>query len=62
MKEKAIGMKVDSGKKPGEQFISLLAAELVDIMGQTQQALTKRSDGRPNTILLLGLQVPLIRH
>eukprot|EP00597_Dinobryon_sp_UTEXLB2267_P003471 CAMPEP_0170069744 /NCGR_PEP_ID=MMETSP0019_2-20121128/8305_1 /TAXON_ID=98059 /ORGANISM="Dinobryon sp., Strain UTEXLB2267" /LENGTH=484 /DNA_ID=CAMNT_0010277867 /DNA_START=136 /DNA_END=1586 /DNA_ORIENTATION=- len=56
VKEKAIGMKVDSGKKPGEQFISLLAAELVDIMGQTQQTLSKRSDGRPNSILLLGLQ------
>lgn len=50
-------MKIDSGKKPGEQFISLLASELVDIMGERQEALIKRSDGRPNTILLLGLQV-----
>lgn len=56
VKEKAVGMKVESGQKPGEQFISLLAAELVDIMGQAQAPLTKRSDNRPNVILLLGLQ------
>ena len=56
MKEKAIGMKVEAGKKPGEQFISLLAAELVDIMGQKQEALIKRVDGKPTSILLHGLQ------
>ena len=49
-------MKVDAGQKPGEQFISLLAAELVDIMGMAQVPLARRSDGRPNTILLCGLQ------
>ena len=58
VKEKAVGMKVDTsaGRKPGEQFISLLAAELVNIMGQSQEPLRKRTDSRPNTILLLGLQ------
>ena len=56
VKEKAIGMKVESNLKPGEQFISLLAAELVDIMGKSQTPLTRRSDGRPNIILLSGLQ------
>lgn len=56
VKEQAIGMKVEAGQKPGEQFISLLAAELVDIMGKAQAPLAKRSDQRPNTILLLGLQ------
>jgi signal recognition particle GTPase len=49
-------MKVDSGKKPGEQFIALLAQELVDTMGAAQTPLTRRSDGRPNIILMAGLQ------
>lgn len=49
-------MKVGGNQKPGEQFISLIAAELVDIMGQSQAPLTKRTDDRPTTILLLGLQ------
>lgn len=56
VKEKAIGMKVDGKQKPGEQFIALLAAELVDTMGQAQAPLIRRSDGRPNVILLCGLQ------
>jgi signal recognition particle subunit SRP54 len=56
VKERAVGMKVDKDKKPGEQFISLIAAELVEIMGQAQAPLTKRSDGRPNIILMSGLQ------
>eukprot|EP01038_Epipyxis_sp_PR26KG_P005206 gene5206-7244_t len=56
VKESAIGMKIESGTKPGEQFISLLAAELVNIMGEAQIPLIKRNDGRPNIILLLGLQ------
>ncbi len=49
-------MKIDSGKKPGEQFIGLLAQELVDTMGAAQTPLTRRSDGRPNIILMAGLQ------
>ena len=56
VKEKAIGMKVESGQKPGDQFISLLAAELVEIMGKAQVPLTRRTDGRPNIILMCGLQ------
>merc|ERR1711871_1041174 len=56
VKEKAMGMKVDSDRKPGEQFISLLAAELVDIMGSSQAPLIKRTDGRPTVILMAGLQ------
>jgi signal recognition particle subunit SRP54 len=56
VKEKAIGMKVESGRKPGEQFISLLAMELVEIMGKAQAPLTKRTDGRPSIILMSGLQ------
>jgi len=56
VKEKAIGMQVETGRKPGEQFISLLAAELVDTMGKNQAPLTRRSDGRPNVILIAGLQ------
>ncbi len=54
VKERALGMKVDS--KPGEQFISLLAAELVVTMGEAQVPLIKRTDGRPTVIMLLGLQ------
>jgi signal recognition particle GTPase len=49
-------MKVDEGQKPGEQFVSLLAAELVETMGKAQVPLTRRSDGRPNVILMAGLQ------
>ena len=56
VKEKAIGMQVDSKTKPGEQFISLLAKELVEIMGSLQTPLAKRTDGRPSIILLAGLQ------
>ena len=56
VKEKAIGMKVESGQKPGDQFISLLAAELVETMGKAQVPLTRRTDGRPNIILMCGLQ------
>lgn len=56
VKDKAIGMKIESGQKPGEQFISLLAAELVESMGQSQAPLIRRTDGRPNIILLAGLQ------
>jgi signal recognition particle subunit SRP54 len=57
VKEKALGMKVDLNKqKPGEQFISLLAAELVETMGQAQTPLVRRSDGRPNVLLMCGLQ------
>ena len=57
VKDKALGMKVDTSKqKPGEQFISLLAAELVETMGQVQTPLVRRSDGRPNVLLLCGLQ------
>jgi signal recognition particle subunit SRP54 len=56
VKARAVGMKVEAGQKPGEQFISLLAAELVEIMGQIQIPLIKRTDGRPNVILMAGLQ------
>lgn len=56
VKVRALGMKVEAGQKPGEQFISLLAAELVEIMGQSQIPLIKRTDGRPNVILMAGLQ------
>lgn len=56
VKVQAIGMKVESGQKPGEQFISLLAAELVETMGKTQVPLIRRTDGRPNVILMCGLQ------
>jgi len=56
VKERAIGMKLDAGQKPGEKFIQFLAAELVETMGSTQVPLTKRTDGRPNIILMAGLQ------
>lgn len=49
-------MKIEPGQKPGEQFISLLASELVDTMGKMQVPLIKRMDGRPNVILMAGLQ------
>ena len=56
VKQEAIGMKVDPKQKPGEQFISLLAAELVETMGKEQAPLTKRTDGRANVLLMAGLQ------
>lgn len=56
VKENALGMKVDPNQKPGEQFISLLASELVSTMGERQVPLTRRTDGRPNVILMAGLQ------
>jgi signal recognition particle subunit SRP54 len=49
-------MKVEPNQTPGEQFIALLAAQLVEIMGQTQATLIKRTDGRPTVIILAGLQ------
>jgi signal recognition particle subunit SRP54 len=56
VKERALGMKLDGNSKPGEQFISLLAQELVDTMGASQSPILRRSDGRPTVIMLLGLQ------
>ena len=56
VKQEAIGMKVDPKQNPGEQFISLLAAELVETMGKEQAPLTKRTDGRANVLLMAGLQ------
>ncbi len=56
VKDRAIGMKVDGNQKPGEQFISLLASELVSTMGEEQVPLSKRSDGRPTVTLMSGLQ------
>lgn len=57
VKEQAIGMKVDANQKPGEQFISLLAAELVNTMGSEKSELvSKRKDGRPSVLLMAGLQ------
>ena len=56
VKQEAVGMKIDPKQKPGEQFISLLAAELVETMGKEQAPLAKRSDGRPNVLLMAGLQ------
>ena len=56
VKTQAIGMQVNADQKPGEQFVSLLAAELVKTMGETQAPLAKRADGRPSVILMAGLQ------
>lgn len=56
VKERAMGMKLEAGEKPGEKFIQFLAAELVETMGSAQAPLTKRTDGRPNIILMAGLQ------
>eukprot|EP01031_Cornospumella_fuschlensis_P034531 gene34532-41811_t len=56
VKEQAIGIKVGKDTNPGQQFISLLARELVEVMGQAQAPLAKRSDNRPTVIMLLGLQ------
>lgn len=56
VKEKAIGMKVAPDTKPGQQFIGLLAQELVNTMGQAETPVIKRKDGRPTVIMLLGLQ------
>jgi signal recognition particle GTPase len=47
-------MKVEKDRKPGEQFISLLAVELVDLMGAAQVPLIRRTDGRPTIILMSG--------
>jgi signal recognition particle subunit SRP54 len=56
VKQKAIGMKVESRQSPGEQFISLLASEMIDTMGKAQVPLIRRTDGRPTVIVLSGLQ------
>lgn len=56
VKENALGMKVEKDVKPGVQFISLLAAELVAVMGDANAPLAQRTDNKPTTILLLGLQ------
>ena len=56
VKEKAIGMKVEASMSPGQQFVSLLAAELVEIMGKEQSPLLRSETTRPTTVLLLGLQ------
>lgn len=49
-------MQVVKGQKPGDQFIGLLAEELMELMGKENAPLAKRKDSRPTTILMLGLQ------
>lgn len=56
VKSETVGMKLAFNQKPGEQFMNILAASLVDIMGSTESPLAKRDDGAPTTIVLLGLQ------
>lgn len=56
VKEQALGMKISANQQPGQQFIGLLATELVRLMGETQTPLIKRKDNRPTVILMLGLQ------
>ena len=57
VKERAVGMEVAANTKPGEQFMMLLAKELVDTMGSTVEPLApRRTDGRPTVILMAGLQ------
>lgn len=56
VKERALGMKVQPGQTPGQQFIALLGSELVELMGAAQAPLVRRTDSRPTIIMMLGLQ------
>lgn len=57
VKEQTVGMTLSPKMNPGQQFISLFAQELINIMGEKQSPLSRRADKtRPTTILLLGLQ------
>jgi signal recognition particle subunit SRP54 len=54
VKEKAIGDDVIKSVSPGQQFIKLVHEELVALMGAEESPLTLQ--GKPNVILLCGLQ------
>lgn len=49
-------MTVQPNESPGKQFISLIAAELVEVMGSKNVPLNPRVGDNPATILLVGLQ------
>ncbi|MGQ9865242.1 MAG: signal recognition particle protein [Pseudanabaenaceae cyanobacterium] len=53
--EKAIGMDVVQGVKPGQQFIKVVYDELVRLMGDTYQPLAIAEPG-PTVVLMAGLQ------
>lgn len=56
VKGKALGMKVAENETPGKQFISLLAADLVEVMGSSKAPLNPRIGTNPATLVLVGLQ------
>ncbi|MFQ3680504.1 MAG: signal recognition particle receptor subunit alpha, partial [Pseudanabaenaceae cyanobacterium] len=53
--EKALGMDVVQGVKPGQQFIKVVYDELVRLMGDTHQPLAIAEPG-PTVVLMAGLQ------
>lgn len=54
VKEKAVGDAVIKSVSPGQQFINLVHEELVALMGSEESSLAFQ--GKPNVILLCGLQ------
>ncbi|GAB4311625.1 MAG: signal recognition particle protein [Candidatus Sumerlaeia bacterium] len=54
-REKALGQEVLTALNPGQLFVKIVHDELVEALGGVQPPFALH-DGRPNTILLLGLQ------
>lgn len=56
VKAAAVGAAVPPGVEPGQLLVKIMNDELAKVMGATQAALAKRTDGRPTVVLLAGLQ------
>ena len=55
VKSRAIGEEVQGSLTPGQQFIKIVNDELTNMMGATNESLTKSEDG-PTVVMVVGLQ------
>jgi signal recognition particle subunit SRP54 len=55
VKSRAIGEEVQGSLTPGQQFIKIVNDELTNMMGASNESLTKSEDG-PTVVMVVGLQ------
>lgn len=56
VEQKAIGSSVVRGLEPDQALVKVVRDELVSLMGSENEKLTEAGDGKPQVILMLGLQ------
>ena len=54
VKSRAIGEEVQSSLTPGQQFIKIVNDELTNMMGASNESLTKSEDG-PTVVMVVGV-------